>query len=93
MAPEDSYLVINNFILPDVGFNLLSAKWDLMMMLVMSGLERTESQWKMLMEAAGLEIEGLYQPLGDGQGVIVANLQWENWIAFWTNAIGPIRRC
>ncbi|KAK8112864.1 O-methyltransferase [Apiospora sp. TS-2023a] len=78
MTAGYSYLVINDFILPDVGCNLLSAQWDLMMMLVMSGLERTETQWKTLMNAAGLEIEGLYQPSGDGQGIIVAKLQWPN---------------
>ncbi|KAK7911879.1 O-methyltransferase [Apiospora marii] len=78
MTPGYSYLVINDFILPDVGCNLLSAQWDLMMMLIMSGLERTESQWMTLMEAAGLEVEGLYQPPGDGQGIIVAKLQWAN---------------
>lgn len=78
MTAGYSYLVINDFILPDVGCNLLSAQWDLVMMLVMSGLERTEGEWKTLMEAAGLEIEGLYQPPGDGQGIIVANLQRAN---------------
>ncbi|KAK8029829.1 O-methyltransferase [Apiospora rasikravindrae] len=74
MTRDYSYLVINDFILPDVGCSLLAAQWDLMMMLSMSGLERTESQWKSLMGVAGLEVEGLYQPPGDGQGVILARL-------------------
>ncbi|KAK7993657.1 hypothetical protein PG989_007038 [Apiospora arundinis] len=75
MTEGYSYLVINDFIIPDVGCSLLPAQWDLMMMLVMSGLERTESQWKTLIDAAGLKLEGLYQPPGDGQGIIVAKLK------------------
>ncbi|KAL7620314.1 hypothetical protein AAE478_009308 [Parahypoxylon ruwenzoriense] len=69
-----SYLVINDFILPDTGCPLLPAEWDLMMMTLMSAMERTESQWRNLLNKAGLTIEGMYQPPGDGQGIIVATL-------------------
>ncbi|XXH05561.1 hypothetical protein Hte_011993 [Hypoxylon texense] len=69
-----SYLVINDFILPDTGSSLLAAEWDLMMLVFMSAMERTESQWRSLLGAAGLSIKGLYQPSGDGQGIIVATL-------------------
>lgn len=70
-----SYIVINDFILPETGCHQLPAQWDLMMMMYMSGHERTESQWKALMDAAGLGIEGTYQPPGDGQGILVATLR------------------
>ncbi|KAF2968706.1 hypothetical protein GQX73_g4913 [Xylaria multiplex] len=69
-----SQLVINDFILPDANCPELSAQWDLIMMSVMAGVERTESQWVSLLDLAGLHIEGLYQPPGDGQGIIVATL-------------------
>lgn len=69
-----SYLVINDFILPDEGCSLLPAQWDLMMMCFLAAFERTVSQWKTLLKAAGLSLEGLYQPPGDGQGIIVATL-------------------
>lgn len=75
MTPGYSYLVINDFILPETGCHQLPAQWDLMMMMYMSGIERTESQWKALMDAAGLEIHGMYQPPGDGQGILVAALK------------------
>ncbi|KAI1378730.1 S-adenosyl-L-methionine-dependent methyltransferase [Hypoxylon crocopeplum] len=69
-----SHLVINDFILPDTGCSLLPAEWDLMMLVLMSAMERTESQWRSLLSSAGLSIEGMYQPPGDGQGIIVATL-------------------
>lgn len=69
-----SLLVINDFILPDEGCALLPAQWDLMMMVFLAAFERTASQWKTLLSAAGLAIEGLYHPPGDGQGIIVATL-------------------
>ncbi|KAI2626777.1 S-adenosyl-L-methionine-dependent methyltransferase [Hypoxylon sp. NC1633] len=70
-----SYLVINDFILPDQGCPLLPALWDIGIFVVLSSQERTESQWKGLLSAAGLSIEGLYQPPGDGQGIVVATLK------------------
>lgn len=69
-----SFLVINDFILPDEGCSLLPAQWDLMMMVYLAAFERTASQWRTLLAAAGLAIEGLYHPPGDGQGIIVATL-------------------
>ncbi|ETS73453.1 hypothetical protein PFICI_14399 [Pestalotiopsis fici W106-1] len=69
-----SRLVINDFILPDKGSSLLPAQWDLMMMVFLAAFERTASQWRTLLSAAGLEIEGMYYPPGDGQGIIIASL-------------------
>ncbi|KAI1810418.1 S-adenosyl-L-methionine-dependent methyltransferase, partial [Poronia punctata] len=69
-----SQLVINDFILPDVGCPELSARWDMSMMTIMGGIERTETQWRSLMDTAGFHVEGLYQPPGDGQGIIVLSL-------------------
>ncbi|KAI1126472.1 S-adenosyl-L-methionine-dependent methyltransferase [Nemania abortiva] len=69
-----SYLVINDFILPDTGCGLLQSQWDLMMMVLLSSMERSETQWRTLLKSAGLSIEGMYSPPGDGQGIIVATL-------------------
>lgn len=74
MVKGHSYLVINDFILPDTGCGLLQSQWDLMMMVLLSSMERTETQWKTLLESADLSIEGMYSPPGDGQGIIVATL-------------------
>ncbi|KAJ8131044.1 hypothetical protein O1611_g2585 [Lasiodiplodia mahajangana] len=74
MIQGHSYLVINDFILPDTGCGLLQSQWDLMMMVLLSSMERSETQWRTLLESAGLSIEGIYSPPGDGQGIIVATL-------------------
>ncbi|ROV88726.1 hypothetical protein VMCG_10045 [Cytospora schulzeri] len=74
MTKGYSYLVINDFILPDKDCPLISSLWDMQMMLVMAAMERSDTQWRDLMNKAGLQIEGLYQPPGDGQGIIVATL-------------------
>ncbi|KAI1392811.1 S-adenosyl-L-methionine-dependent methyltransferase [Hypoxylon trugodes] len=69
-----SKLVVTDFILPNTGCTQLPATWDLMMLTILSAMERTESQWRELLGTAGLTIEGMYQPPGDGQGVIVTSL-------------------
>ena len=69
-----STLVIEDFILPIQGASLLAVMWDMQMMALLSAMERTERQWRNLFEQAGLEIEGFYQPPGDGTGIIVLNL-------------------
>ncbi|GAP83312.1 putative winged helix-turn-helix transcription repressor DNA-binding [Rosellinia necatrix] len=74
MVKGYSYLVINDFIIPETGCGLLQSEWDLMMMVLLSSMERTESQWRTLLESAGFSIEGVYNPVGDGQGIIVAAL-------------------
>lgn len=50
-----SYLVIEEFILPDEGCSLLPAEWDLMMMIYLCGMERTRSHWEALFKRADLE--------------------------------------
>lgn len=74
MTKGYSQLVIGDFILPDKGCSLISAHSDLQMMIFMAAMERSDTQWRDLMKKAGLQIEGLYQPPGDGQGIIVATL-------------------
>jgi hypothetical protein len=70
-----STLIIEDFILPVKGCKLLPAMWDMQMMTFLSAMERTERQWLELLTKAGLEIEGFYQPPGDGTGIIVTRLK------------------
>lgn len=69
-----STLIVEDFVLPVKGAALLPSMWDMEMMCILSAMERTERQWTTLLEQAGLEIEGFYQPPGDGTGIIVLNL-------------------
>lgn len=77
MTKGYSNLVIEDYVLPDKGCALLPAMWDVMMMGYLASMERTESQWQKLLDAAGLEIEGFYSPPGDGNGIIVTKLKGE----------------
>jgi len=70
-----STLIIEDFILPITGCPLLPAMWDMQMMAMLSAMERNEDQWRQLLDKAGLEIEGLYPPPGDGTGIIVTKLR------------------
>lgn len=70
-----SQLIIEDFILPVKGATILPAIWDMQMMTFMSAMERTERQWRVLLEKAGLEIEGFHLPPGDGTGIIVTKLK------------------
>lgn len=74
MTKGYSYLVINDFILPDQGPAALAAEYYMMMLVLLSGMERSALQWWRLVKSAGLKVGGLYQPPGDGQRIIVAAL-------------------
>jgi hypothetical protein len=45
------------------------------MLAFLTAMERTRTQWKQLLEAANLEIEGFYPPPGDGTGIIISHLK------------------
>ncbi|KAF3059903.1 Demethylsterigmatocystin 6-O-methyltransferase [Daldinia childiae] len=75
MTKGYSYLVINDMILPEEGCPLFPALWDVLIFIVLSSQERVVSQWNDLLPAAGLAVEGLYQPPGEGLGIIVATLK------------------
>ena len=66
MTPEYSRLLINDHILPDVGAAVIPSLLDVNMMILLSGMERTESQWKALIGGVhGLEIRKFWKIDGD----------------------------
>jgi len=72
MRPDYSRLIIRDFILPDKGAPLLGSCQDLLMMVLLAGMEGTENQWRQLLNDVGLEIVGLSTPVRGGEGVIEA---------------------
>ncbi|KAL5356287.1 S-adenosyl-L-methionine-dependent methyltransferase [Aspergillus floccosus] len=72
MEPGYSRLVINENIIPDQGCDYASACLSLLMMVQVGALERTEQQWRELLNSVGLTELAFYQPPGEGEGVIVA---------------------
>lgn len=72
MEPGYSRILINDWVLPDTGAPLLPALLDIQMMAVLSGMERTESQWKELLDSVGLKIVKIWSSGKEVEGLIEA---------------------
>ncbi|KAJ5384127.1 O-methyltransferase family 2 [Penicillium concentricum] len=70
-----SKLIIEEFVLADRDNAMLPAMWDWVMMIFCNGMERSQSQWTRLLEAAGFQIIKFWGPPGDGQSIIEAELK------------------
>jgi demethylsterigmatocystin 6-O-methyltransferase len=60
-TPDYSRLLINDFVLPDVGCGFIESMLDLMMMQTCDGMERTETQWHELLGKAGFKIVKIWR--------------------------------
>lgn len=72
MTPGYSKLILGEFVLRNAGTPLLAAGFDLQMMALHSGMERSERQWRALLEGAGFEVTKISFPRGDGEGIVEA---------------------
>ncbi len=57
---EDSVFVIDEMVFPDSNVSWQAAQFDLTMMCAHASMERTQTQWKALLESAGLKIRDTY---------------------------------
>ncbi|RYP35043.1 hypothetical protein DL768_011019 [Monosporascus sp. mg162] len=74
MTKAYSKLLLNEFILPDQGCPLFLSGFDLQMMTMHAGQERTESQWDALLSKAGLKVNKFWVPENGGEGIVEAEL-------------------
>lgn len=78
MAP-DSMVLINENLMAETGAGLYSACSDLNMMATFAALERTEAQFRSLLEQAGLQLVRAWTPVdaveGDGRRLLEAVLK------------------
>ena len=56
MTPGYSKLIVGNIILPDENVPLRQSGLDIAMLYLHSGSQRSESEWRNLLEDAGLEV-------------------------------------
>jgi hypothetical protein len=70
----DSKILVNELVLPDENCERRMALNDLVMM-SFGGMERTESQWKALLQEVGLEIRNIWRKEGENLSVIEATLR------------------
>ncbi|KAJ5722687.1 O-methyltransferase family 2 [Penicillium malachiteum] len=72
MEPGYSKLIIHETIIPDINCDLPSACMSVMMMIQVAGFERSEKQWRELLESVGLSKVVFHQPPISGEGIIEA---------------------
>ncbi|KAJ4145057.1 hypothetical protein LMH87_003918 [Akanthomyces muscarius] len=72
MRPGYSKLLIHEAILPDSGATRAQCEFDMTMMVVNGGLERSERQWAELLAEAGFEVVQFWQKYPDSEGIIEA---------------------
>lgn len=69
---SESSLLIDEWVLPDVGAPLAGATEDMLMLVIHSGWERSESQWAALLNSCGLAIKKVWRVDGISEAVIEA---------------------
>ncbi len=69
---EEFIQAIQPWFLPDVGAPVAGGTYDSVMLILLSGMERSESQWKDLLNSIGLEVKKVWRKDGVGEGAIEA---------------------
>lgn len=59
MVP-DSILLVDEMILPEAGTHVDAASMDLTMLSAFAGMERTEAQWRSIIDKVGLSLRAIY---------------------------------
>ncbi|KAK4692131.1 hypothetical protein P7C71_g5011, partial [Lecanoromycetidae sp. Uapishka_2] len=70
-----SYILIDDYVVPDTGASLRASSMDMLMMFFCSGIERTRKQWDKLLDSCGLEIVKIWGTRSDYEHVIQAQLK------------------
>ena len=73
---EDSSILIDEIVIPVKGAHWHATSSDLLMMVFLASFERTEDQWRRLLDSAGLKIVKIYTYNAKmGESITVARLQ------------------
>jgi hypothetical protein len=73
MIPGYSKLIIHELVLPDVGASVTQANFDMAMMTINSGMERSVHEFTQLLESAGFEITRIWN-FPDKDGIVEAEV-------------------
>ena len=77
MTPEYSKLLINEYVIPDTGAHWISTGIDIFMMAIYSSGERTEQDWRRLLEGVGFRIAKIWTPEPGTESLIEAEVAVE----------------
>ncbi|KAJ6779804.1 hypothetical protein PWT90_01496 [Aphanocladium album] len=73
MTPGYSKLLLHEMLVPEKGASTFHAMLDMTMMAFNAGMERTEIQWRELLEKAGFEVVKFWPPMQeDADGIVEA---------------------
>ena len=74
MIPGYSQLIIANIVVPEENVSLRTSGLDIAMLYLHSGSQRSESEWRQLLEGAGFNVVKVWHPPGDGDGILQAEV-------------------
>lgn len=70
---EDSVILIDEIVVPDIGAGRRATQLDMTMLAALAGQERSRSEWKELLDQAGLDIVDITPYIDEiGESVIAA---------------------
>ncbi|KAL8902670.1 MAG: hypothetical protein Q9207_004472 [Kuettlingeria erythrocarpa] len=75
MTPGYSKLLLNEFVIPDQGADIVGAQVDFTMMCALGAEERSEKQWRQMLEEAGLRIVKVWTRAQEAESIIEAELK------------------
>lgn len=70
MTPGYSKIILNELVLPDKNCGLIPAQLDIAMMAELAAAERTERQWREVVDSAGLKIEKIWTDVPEAESII-----------------------
>lgn len=74
LKPGYSKLLIYDHVVPDIGAHTHATSYDLTMMALIAGQERTESEWRALLLSAGYRVAHVWRSPLAAQSIIEAEL-------------------
>ena len=77
MTPKYSKLLINEYVIPDTGAHWISTALDMLMMATFSSRERSEQNWRRILEGVGFRIIKIWSPEPGAESLIEAEVAAE----------------
>ena len=77
MTPKYSKLLINEYVIPDTGAHWISTALDMLMMATFSSRERSEQNWRRILEGVGFRILKIWTPEPGAESLIEAEVAAE----------------
>ena len=76
MDKDYSILLINDYVVPEIGTSVRTAAMDIQMMSLSAGMERTESQWVHLLKMSGLSLVRIWYSETGSESILQATAKY-----------------